>query len=104
MTGVAGPPHGRTELGRPCDDGHGRRVHRRDHGWLFPRVRDSRRPGAVEGAPAASARATPLIFTTEDDAVGGARQMVAIAAGGHDVPGEPMETKLVVFSLRPETR
>lgn len=52
----------------------------------------------------ASARATPLIFTTEDDAVSGARQMVAIAAGGHDVPGEPMETKLVVFSLRPETR
>ena len=49
----------------------------------------------------ASARATPLIFTTDDDADGEARQMVAIAAGGHDLPGRPIDTKLVVFSLGP---
>lgn len=49
----------------------------------------------------ASARATPLVFTTEDDSDGGARQMVAIAAGGHDVPDRPIDTKLVVFSLGP---
>ena len=49
----------------------------------------------------ASARATPLIFTTKDDAGGGARQMVTIAAGGHDFPDVPLDTKLVVFSLGP---
>lgn len=49
----------------------------------------------------ASARATPLIFTKEDEADGGARQMVAIAAGGHGLPDLPIGTKLVVFSLGP---
>jgi quinoprotein glucose dehydrogenase len=47
----------------------------------------------------ASARATPLIFTTKNDA-GDARQMVVIAAGGHDVPNQPIDTKLVAFALR----
>ncbi len=50
----------------------------------------------------ASARATPLIYTTEKD--GGARQMVAIAAGGHDFADLPLDTKLVVFSLGPPPR
>jgi quinoprotein glucose dehydrogenase len=41
------------------------------------------------------ARATPLIFVTESG-----RQMVAIAAGGHDgVPMSPIDTKIVVFAL-----
>jgi quinoprotein glucose dehydrogenase len=42
-----------------------------------------------------SARATPLIYMTERG-----RQMVAIAAGGHDAPQSKLDTKLVVFSLR----
>lgn len=42
-----------------------------------------------------SARATPLIFATERQ-----RQMVAIAAGGHDSQLSGMDTKLVVFALR----
>jgi quinoprotein glucose dehydrogenase len=42
-----------------------------------------------------SARATPLIFTTE-----GGRQMVVIAAGGHDAPFLRLDTKLVAFALR----
>jgi quinoprotein glucose dehydrogenase len=42
-----------------------------------------------------SARATPLIYVTERG-----RQMVAIAAGGHDVPQSKLDTKLVVFALR----
>ena len=41
-----------------------------------------------------SARATPLVYTT----VRG-RQMVAIAAGGHDTPFSKLDTKLVAFSL-----
>ncbi len=41
-----------------------------------------------------SARATPLIFTTPSG-----RQMVAIAAGGHDHPLSTIDTKLVVFAL-----
>jgi len=43
-----------------------------------------------------SARATPLVFTTENG-----RQMVAIAAGGHDSPLSRIGTKLVVFALTP---
>ena len=43
-----------------------------------------------------SARATPLVFTTESG-----RQMVAIAAGGHDNPVSRIDTKLVVFALTP---
>ena len=42
-----------------------------------------------------SARATPLIYMTARG-----RQMVAIAAGGHDTPQSKLDTKLVVFSLR----
>jgi quinoprotein glucose dehydrogenase len=42
-----------------------------------------------------SARATPLIFTT-----GRGRQMVAIAAGGHDTQQSRLDTKLVAFALR----
>lgn len=42
-----------------------------------------------------SARATPFIYVTERG-----RQMVAIAAGGHDVPQSKLDTKLVVFALR----
>ena len=41
-----------------------------------------------------SARATPLIFTLPDG-----RQMVAIAAGGHDGGGRKLDSKLVVFAL-----
>lgn len=42
-----------------------------------------------------SARATPLIYMSERG-----RQMVAIAAGGHDSPPSRLDTKLVVFALR----
>lgn len=41
-----------------------------------------------------SARATPLVFTTKSG-----RQMVAIAAGGHDPAFTKIDTKLVVFAL-----
>jgi quinoprotein glucose dehydrogenase len=41
-----------------------------------------------------SARATPLIFTLPSG-----RQMVAIAAGGHDGGGRRLDSKLVVFAL-----
>jgi quinoprotein glucose dehydrogenase len=40
------------------------------------------------------ARATPLLYTTEKK-----RQMVAIAAGGHDNELSPPDTKLFVFAL-----
>jgi len=40
-----------------------------------------------------SARATPLVFTHRN------RQMVAIAAGGHDSEFSRIDTKLVVFGL-----
>lgn len=42
----------------------------------------------------ASGRATPLIFT-----VPSGRQMVAIAAGGHEGTGGKLDSKLVVFAL-----
>jgi quinoprotein glucose dehydrogenase len=42
-----------------------------------------------------SARATPLIYTLPDG-----RQMVAIAAGGHDTPLSHLDSKLVVFALK----
>jgi quinoprotein glucose dehydrogenase len=42
-----------------------------------------------------SARATPLVFATERG-----RQMIAIAAGGHDSALSRLDTKLVVFALR----
>jgi quinoprotein glucose dehydrogenase len=41
-----------------------------------------------------SARATPLLFTTAKG-----RQMIAIAAGGHDSPLSRLDTKMVVFAL-----
>jgi quinoprotein glucose dehydrogenase len=41
-----------------------------------------------------SARATPLIFTAPSG-----RQMVAIAAGGHEGAGGKLDSKLVVFAL-----
>jgi glucose dehydrogenase len=41
-----------------------------------------------------SARATPLLFTAASG-----RQMIAIAAGGHDSPLTKLDTKLVVFAL-----
>jgi quinoprotein glucose dehydrogenase len=41
-----------------------------------------------------SARATPLIYVTPSG-----RQMIAIAAGGHDTPLSKIDTKLVVFAL-----
>ena len=41
-----------------------------------------------------SARATPLLYTT---AAG--RQMIVIAAGGHDTPLSRIDTKMVVFAL-----
>ena len=42
-----------------------------------------------------SARATPLVYTTESG-----RQMVVIAAGGHDSPLSRLDTKIVAFGLR----
>ena len=42
-----------------------------------------------------SARATPLVFTTASG-----REMIAIAAGGHDTPLSKPGTTLVVFGLR----
>jgi quinoprotein glucose dehydrogenase len=42
-----------------------------------------------------SARATPLLYTTESG-----RQMIVIAAGGHDSPLSRLDTKLVAFSLQ----
>jgi quinoprotein glucose dehydrogenase len=44
-----------------------------------------------------SARATPLVFTTQSG-----RQMVAIAAGGDGSPRDRIETKLIVFALTPK--
>jgi quinoprotein glucose dehydrogenase len=41
-----------------------------------------------------SARAAPLLFTSASG-----RQMIAIAAGGHDTPLSKLDTKLVVFAL-----
>jgi quinoprotein glucose dehydrogenase len=41
-----------------------------------------------------SARATPLVFKSTSG-----RYMVAIAAGGHDIPQSKIDTKLVVFAL-----
>jgi quinoprotein glucose dehydrogenase len=41
-----------------------------------------------------SARATPLVYTSARG-----RQIVAIAAGGHDTPFSKLDTKLVAFSL-----
>ena len=42
-----------------------------------------------------SARATPLVFTTESG-----NEMIAVAAGGHDTPLSRPGTTLVVFALR----
>jgi quinoprotein glucose dehydrogenase len=42
-----------------------------------------------------SARATPLLYTTESG-----RQMIVIAAGGHDTPLSRLDTKVVAFGLR----
>jgi quinoprotein glucose dehydrogenase len=42
-----------------------------------------------------SARATPMIFTSPSG-----RQMVVIAAGGHDSPLSQLDTKVVAFSLK----
>jgi quinoprotein glucose dehydrogenase len=47
-----------------------------------------------EGQLPTSARATPLVFTTASG-----REMVAIAAGGHDTPFSRPGTTLVVFGL-----
>ena len=47
-----------------------------------------------EGQLPTSARATPLVFTTASG-----RDMVAIAAGGHDTPFSKPGTTLVVFGL-----
>jgi quinoprotein glucose dehydrogenase len=42
-----------------------------------------------------SARATPVLFTGSDG-----RQMIVIAAGGHDTPFSRLDTKLVAFRLK----
>ena len=47
-----------------------------------------------EGQLPTSARATPLVFTTASG-----REMVAIAAGGHDTPFSKPGTTLLVFAL-----
>ncbi len=46
-----------------------------------------------------SARATPLVFVTKSG-----RQMIAIAAGGHDISLSRIDTKLVAFSLSSDAR
>lgn len=64
----------------------------------FLRAFDTRTGREVwKGRLPTSARATPLIFKTESG-----RQMVAIAAGGHDTPLSKIDTKLVVFALAQE--
>ena len=42
-----------------------------------------------------SARATPMLFTTSSG-----KQMIVIAAGGHDTPFSRIDTKLVAFALK----
>jgi quinoprotein glucose dehydrogenase len=62
----------------------------------FLRAFDTRNGREVWKAPLpTSARATPLLFTT---AAG--RQLVVIAAGGHDTPFSKLDTKLVAFAWR----
>ena len=41
-----------------------------------------------------SARATPVVYVTKSG-----RQMIAVAAGGHDISLSRIDTKLVAFSL-----
>jgi quinoprotein glucose dehydrogenase len=61
----------------------------------FLRAFETSRGQEVWKAPLpTSARATPLLFTTERG-----RQMVVIAAGGHDTPFSKLDTKLVAFKL-----
>ena len=62
---------------------------------LFIRAFETRGGKEVWKAPLpTSARATPLLFTT-----GKGRQMIVIAAGGHDAPFLKPDTKLVAFAL-----
>jgi quinoprotein glucose dehydrogenase len=61
----------------------------------FLRAFETTRGQEVWKAPLpTSARATPLLYTTEKG-----RQMLVIAAGGHDTPLSKLDTKLVAFAL-----
>jgi quinoprotein glucose dehydrogenase len=93
-SGGAGAPAGSPNLGGPATT---------DTGLVFiaaaldPYLRafDTRTGQELwKGRLPTSARATPLIFATERG-----KQMVAIAAGGHDSPLSRLDTKLVVFAL-----
>ena len=48
-----------------------------------------------KGSLPTSARATPLLYSTASG-----RQILVIAAGGHDTPLSRLDTKLVAFALR----
>jgi quinoprotein glucose dehydrogenase len=48
-----------------------------------------------KGSLPTSARATPLLYTTSSG-----RQLLVIAAGGHDTPLSRLDTKLVAFALQ----
>lgn len=94
VPGLEGPPTGAPNLGGPAIT---------DTGLLFigatldPFIRAfETRTGRQlwEAKLPTSARATPLVFTTA-----GGREMVAIAAGGHDTPLSKPGTTLVVFAL-----
>ena len=61
----------------------------------FLRAFETTRGQEVWKAPLpTSARATPLLYTTDKG-----RQMLVIAAGGHDTPFSKLDTKLVAFGL-----
>jgi quinoprotein glucose dehydrogenase len=98
-SGGADPPAGSPNLGGPATT---------DTGLVFigaaldPYLRafDTRTGQELwKGRLPTSARATPLIFATERR-----KQMVAIAAGGHDSPLSRLDTKLLVFALREPTK
>ena len=82
LTAAAVPAStGSPNLGGPAVTAGGVRVHRRHHRSAPARVRDRRWPRAVEGAPPHQrARDAARLHHA------GRREMVAIAAGGHDTP------------------
>jgi len=62
----------------------------------FIRAFDTRDGKEVWRAPLpTSARATPVLYTTRSG-----RQMLVIAAGGHDTPLSRLDTKVVAFALK----
>jgi quinoprotein glucose dehydrogenase len=94
VPGLEGPPTGAPNLGGPAITGTGLLF---IGATLDPFIRAfETRTGRQlwEAKLPTSARATPLVFTTASG-----REMVAIAAGGHDTPLSKPGTTLVVFAL-----